>query len=166
MKSIPDKLAVAGFQGAKDNVPKQFQLTWPELVARLSQHEEREVKDGYLWSPTLYRSGATRSNSGVVLLSCVVLDFDHGSTSWPTVRDWLGDLAFVAHSTFSHTEELPSFRVAIPLVQPVLAEHWADTWRRVSAAFPGCDQQAKDPCRIYYLPAHKPGAVFWSETNS
>ncbi len=94
-------------------------------LATLRKHVAAAAKrDLHLWSPALYRDGAKRGKEGVVHLSCLVMDYDAGaliSEATATWRPWFHML----HTTWTHSEERPRFRVVVPLASPVLAEDWA-----------------------------------------
>lgn len=154
-----DTLAVAVFQNARDNEPKQHQLSWDKLTAKLMLHEERKTKDGPLWSPTLYRPGTLRGKANVESVSCLVLDFDKGTPPAEFTRGW-DAWAYVLHTTFQHTEEQPRWRVVFPLSTPVAGEHWPAAWEGLVKRFAGSvvDSSCRDASRIYYLPACPPGA--------
>src|SRR5687767_8025406 len=75
-------VAVSAFTGKTDTVPKPQRMAWPELVRRLTVHEERAQKDGKAWSPTIYEEGATRGNDGVAWVTMAVFDVDHAEPDW------------------------------------------------------------------------------------
>jgi putative protein kinase ArgK-like GTPase of G3E family len=65
------------FKYLRDVKPQVFATTWHELRQALSNHVEREDKTrGSLWSPAVYKEGATRGNQGVESLWCFVADLD------------------------------------------------------------------------------------------
>lgn len=147
-------LGVALFESVRDRLPFQTTCAWEKLLPLLSRHEERETKDGRLWSPVLYREGATRGVDGVIAVYALVLDFDNGETTERYRESW-SPFVYHVHSTFSHTWEVPKWRAVFPLATPVPAREWPATWRRLVHAL--CDNKAdpscKDASRIFYLPA-------------
>lgn len=85
-------------------------------------------KDLRVWSPTLYRPGADkRGGDHVTHVSCVVLDFDDGTSIEEASRRFAHHFHIV-HSTWSHTEEHPRFRLVLPLEHPVPAGEWPRMW--------------------------------------
>jgi hypothetical protein len=158
---MPVSFPVAFFASRTDNHPRQRTVRWPQLVDRLQQFDEREAKDGPLWSPTLYLPEARRGKDGVHSVSCAVGDFDTGIDLYEIVpRLQERGLAWVAHTTHSHLVEHPKFRVIVPFSRPVPAVEWPATWTRLAHHLFGLalDPAAKDASRIYYLPSHAPGA--------
>lgn len=149
--------AIASFRSRTDTAPRASSPTWPELRNRLTRHEVRAPKDGPLWSPTLYREGATRGNAGVLSLSCFVADVDDGTPPAALLERWEG-LAWCLHSTHSSTSERPKWRVVFPLARSVPASEWSSTWRRLTHHLMDGhnDAATKDPARIHYLPAAPP----------
>lgn len=94
----------------------------------LRAEARRAVKrDLRLWAPALYRTGSSRGSENVVHLSCLVLDYDGGEPLEEASARWAPWL-HVAHSTWSHTETHPKFRLCLPLAQPVLAQDWERVW--------------------------------------
>lgn len=151
---------VAFFKNKLDNQPQCVDVSWAKLAGRLQNHEEREEKDGPLWSPTHYVRGAPRGNDGVLAVTAAVGDFDDGST-WEDVKAQLGDCEYVAHSTHSYDPEHPKFRVVIPLIAPVSRTDWPIIKAKIDYHVFGMasDPAAKDASRIYYLPSCPPGSM-------
>jgi hypothetical protein len=164
--SAPPTLTVSFFNEKTDARPKVRRLPWPELARRLTAHAEREEKDGALWSPASYDVGkdTRRKSEQVRAVSCAVFDYDHGAPP----RDHLAALGVthLIHTTHSHTAEDPRWRVVVPFTRPVplrgpQGTDWRRFWLRLQAHLaPGAvvDEDCKDACRVYYLPAHRAGA--------
>jgi uncharacterized protein (DUF927 family) len=152
-------LAISGFKNEIDNIPLQQEMTWADVRRRLSQHQERPTKIGaQAWSPTKYKPGATRKNGGVESISCAVLDIDNG-TPLADVRGKLDGYAFLAHSSFSHTDEHPKYRIILPLNTPSPADNWPLHWARINHWLGNInDPTTKDQARIYFIPCHPPGS--------
>ena len=67
-------LALCSFANRFDNAPRQLaEVTWDELVRRLTRHREWVDRDGELWSPTEYLPGTLRAKENVAHLDCFVL---------------------------------------------------------------------------------------------
>lgn len=121
---------------------------------------EQERKDAVpLFSPvTLKRGETARRASSVETVNAMVLDFDKGEHSADDICEMLKPLGFWGHTTHSHTEEVPKFRVIIPLTAPVPSAQWSSFWKTfIKEMKLPADRQCSDPCRIYYLPSHRPG---------
>ena len=156
---IPEQLAVSLFAAPAtiSTRPTRLELTWPELVARLSTHERRRTKDGRGWSGATYTRGTTRKNVNVVEWSVAGADIEH--VTLDDVQqlcehlEQLG-LAYVMYSTFAFEPEEPRVRFAIPLTKAVPAEGYPDVWRRSDAYLFGGknDPNTKDASRMLYVP--------------
>ncbi len=156
-------LSTAWFSGARNTAPDNKLMSWEELAAKLTQHEVRPEKDGRCWSPTRYNAGATRKGANVVALSCAVFDIDHVSepeAEETVLRLRAANVACAMHSTFSHN---PPADCALRLVFPLQREITPEEWKRLRLALLShfglkADEAAKDPSRLFYMPAHPPGA--------
>lgn len=149
------RLPVTFFAGATFTRADQRTLAWAELVDLLSRHDVREDKDGRGWSPTKYLPGATRLKANVREVAALVLDVDHADVP----RAQLDGLAWLAHTTHSHSPDDPRWRVIIPFTRPVPAADWPDVVQRAYVRFGGvADTQCQDASRFYYRPSCRPGA--------
>lgn len=105
------------------------------------------------WSPVLYEPSAHRGRAGVRAVSCLVFDYDDGTTIEDARQPWLSHPHLV-HTSWSHTEALPKFRLVLPLEHPVPSSAWLKTWVHAAARAAGeVDPKCKDPSRLYFLPA-------------
>lgn len=100
------------------------------------------------WSP---RIDWTQPDGAFV--HALVLDVDGGATideALARCSAW----AFVLHSTWSHSDTAPRFRVVLPLARAVPTDGWEARWRVATASIglpmDGC---CKDHRRRYLLPA-------------
>lgn len=123
---------------------------------------ETDDKHGVgLYSPVTLKAGATnRCNASIDTVNAMVLDFDSGE-SVDDIITKLHPLGFWGHTTHSHSDEKPKFRVIIPLTEPVNAEDWRGFWTAfVNDLKLNNDRACCDAARIYYKPSHKVGAVY------
>jgi len=161
-------LPLTFFENAWDAVPKQCVLEWPEIVAVLSKHERRGTmetaeaakKRGPLFSPVMYRPGATRGNAGVEGVFAAVADVDCGISPDEFLASFPEGIEVLVTSTHSSTPEKPKFRAVTPLASPVPVSEWPTVWRQFQAHLwnGASDGQAKDAARLYYLPSCPQGA--------
>ena len=87
-----------------------------------------------------------------------VLDLDDG-TPPQVVLEKLHGLKYLAHSTWSPSNESPNYRVIIPFGKPVPGKEWESYWTRLNTLVGNHnDKQVKDPSRIYYTPSHPKGS--------
>jgi hypothetical protein len=138
-------------------VPEHMTL-WPDaLLSMLTTfHEVEDKLRAPSWSP-VFLDGDRRRNGAVRWVSCAVLDVDDGAPLREVSARFDG-LVRICHTSWSHSEEKPKGRVVLPLAAPVPAEWWPRAWAEVQrrAGFV-VDVACKDPSRLYFLPACKPG---------
>lgn len=109
------------------------------------------------WSPATYPPGVNRGRSRVLAVSCLVLDYDDGTTIEAARQTWERWPA-VLHTSWSHSDEHHKFRVTLPLLRPVVAAGWPRVFQWALDQAPTIDTQCKDPSRIYFVPSHPIGA--------
>lgn len=133
---------------------KSGSVTFTKLVASLEKHDIRPGKSGRAWAPHKLKPGTTRANENVECVTALVLDCD-GGIPLEQIRHLFDGLAYVAHSSHSHTPAKPKHRVVVALSRPVSANEWPEFWRAVVARFDkaGPDRACADPARLYYLPS-------------
>lgn len=152
-------IMISLFRALRDNEPKGVAESWTELSRRLTVHHQRSLKDGWAFSPTVYKPGTTRGSGNVEHVTMLVLDVDSG-VSPDHFRNKLEGKRYLIYSTHSHTAEHPKYRVVIPLREPVPAADWPAVWSRVSVWVEGkIDPATKDAARLYLLPSHPHGST-------
>ncbi len=122
-----------------------------EMKGDVSKQSKKELR---IWSPALYvEDPPKRGGDHVTHVSCLVLDYDDGSTMARASEVW-SNWYHVVHSTWSHTEALHKFRLILPLARPVPAPQWRDVWKWAEE-YAGCviDPACKSPASTYALPA-------------
>lgn len=122
-----------------------------ELEAGARKDAKRDLR---IWSPALYRPGADkRAAENVTHISCLVLDYDDG-TPIPDASAVWSRWFHLIHSTWSHDEAHPRFRVVLPLAHPVPSERWPAVWGWAAELAGGhVDAALKSPASTYALPA-------------
>ena len=153
------------FKYLRDVKPQVFATNWQELREALSQHVEREDKSrGSLWSPAVYRQGATRGNAGVESLWCFVADLDGQALA--RVKRTLSRLTYLAYTTHSHREDEEHWHVVMPLSRRVSADEWANVWAWANSSLGlNADEKTCDPARIFFEPQHAKGNPFGFVAN-
>jgi hypothetical protein len=97
-------------------------------------------------------------------VSCLVVDLDEGGIKRETLRDALGDVHAIYHSTYSSTPAHPKGRAIMPLARPCPVSLWPRMWQWVETRLGAeIDRACKDPARVFYLPSHPSGGhrEFW-----
>lgn len=164
----PDTLIYfATFEHKHDTKTAQKALPWDRFAALLLTYDERDEKDGPLFSPTLYLKNRQRAKDAVQSLSCFVMDFDNG-VHWDAFAEQWAPYTYLVYTSFSHTSARPRWRVVFPLAEAVIAADWPKEHRKLVTALGGGhpDPVCKDASRMYYLPAHPPGAFPHSFVNA
>lgn len=148
-------ISISEFQNLTATMPHAAGLEWNDLAARLTTFSERATKDGPGWSPVIYEDDTTRGNENVLGITAAVIDIDHDDPEWGL----LDTFEYVAHTTYSHTDEDRHWRVIIPFSRPVRRSKWKETWRKIQFWLaPAADEACKDEARFYWWPTRQPGA--------
>lgn len=104
------------------------------------------------WIPARFRTDR-RARDQVVDVHLAVLDMDDGHPIADEIERWRGH-AFAVHTSWSHTEAHPKFRVVLPLARPVTAALWPRVFQHLQVRCKGTiDPQTKNADRIFFLPA-------------
>lgn len=152
---LPDhRLHLSAFDNAFDNQPKGRDTSLAAFVRALTTFPviaAANKRDLPAWSPARFLAGTERKSRNVIDLSALVLDHDDGDPD-AALAGWSGSIT-VVHSTWSHTERAPRFRVVVPLAAPIPAARWRAAWALASARAPDADPTCKDPARLYFRPA-------------
>ena len=113
----------------------------------------RAKTDLRLWSPARYVDGSDRHKENVLALSCLVIDVDAG-VSPRAVADRFAPFHRIVHTTWSHTPEIPKFRLVLPLARPVRGEDAEGLWRWAQQRSGGvADPALKSAAATFALPA-------------
>lgn len=160
---------VAIVNGARQpELAKAGTVDWSALSANLTEPVTHtgDKLDLPGWIPARFLPGETRRRAaGVESVSALVLDLDAGDVGpeGEAARLAAGSMGWAAlfHTSWSHTPEKPKGRLVLPLDKPCPVDRWGETWKAAAswAKHEGLtvDPAAKDPCRLYFLPAVRPG---------
>ena len=165
-------LGLTYFSSRRDNRPDGKTLSyssWEEFVKYLKhlsnyeglkpgRDEEEAPNHSPLISPAFFKKGEKRRKDAVI-----------GWAGWAAldIDDYKGDIddfdnrgfQCVLYSTASSRKESPAFRVVVPLRSWIKGEDIPDFWYALNMHYLEiADPQAKDTCRMYYVPAKYPGA--------
>jgi len=131
-------------------------LTLDELTTALTRFavvEDTEASELRAWSPSWYAMKATRGSANVIHVSCLVLDYDASYPLTHAAHDW-HECFHIVHSTWAHTEELPRFRIIVPLAHPVRGGDWVRVWKwAVKQCHGHVDGGAEKCAHTFLLPA-------------
>ena len=121
----------------------------------------RPEKDGPGWSPARFKKNETRNETAVEAIHWLVLDFDNDGDQITTIDEALGYVdgyEVIYHTSHSHTEEKPKFRLILPLDRPAEPREWAAAWHgglTLCGDDPAIDASCKNLSRSYYLPSKR-----------
>ena len=132
-------------------------IDWLAAAEILLKHPVKETKPGTLLSPALLTPGATRSNRNVIAVSAFVADLDNVDFT-DALRKRLTDIEHIAHTTWSHTDTSPHWRVIFPFDTPIAAADWPTVWRKLCDWIGvDLDKSCKEVSRCYFIPSHREG---------
>lgn len=151
--SIPQSFAICKYNHEFDNQPRPASYTWPEFCEFFGTHQKKSNKKrSPCWSPSRYKTEATRGNENVVDVSMAVIDIDDGEPVESLIKQISG-YTYLIHSSYSHTQEKPKYRAILPLDKPIDAAEWTEAWLRINAWIGGInDASTKDSSRLYFIP--------------
>jgi hypothetical protein len=118
MTSQTYKIAIGG---KNLGVCENHEFTWPVLVEKLTTHKQSDNKTG-AWFLGGSVKGTKRSDSEMVSRSVLTYDIDNSGMTLGAIQYELImnlDCAWLAYSTFSHTDDNPKVRVVIPLSKEI-----------------------------------------------
>jgi len=174
------ELAIAVGRSRFETAWKNKQITWSQLVKRLSQTKRTsETYAEYQRSTKSQRDlikdvggfvggslkQGRRKAENVANRTLLTLDMDEVTGSAEGVWDLLTMLhgvACVMYSTHSHTPESPRLRLVIPLARPVMGDEYQAIARALANDF-GIDQfddTTYEPHRLMYWPSTAADAEF------
>jgi hypothetical protein len=145
------------FSSSKDPRGDLRETSFEGLCEYFREFEVGE-KDGRCFSPAIYRD-CYRANRNVEAMTMFVADFDQGDDPLAVTQRLVNlRLSFIVHNSYSHTSELPKFRVIVPFSEPMPISHarqWSEiVWPKLRGHFhfDRCDEACKDAARFYYTP--------------
>lgn len=120
------------------------------------------------WSAAKFEP-CERAAANVRQVFALCLDYDNKGRDGLMIADpvtiagatelWASHCGLI-HTSRSHTDEWPRFRVVLPLSRPVSPFEYAALWLRVKAHAGAIDDSPKDPSRFWFLPGVKEGGAF------
>ena len=151
--------------------PEEHRLTWTQLCRAFTHFRptpplnaageaDKTALPG--WAPVSFANNRRRILN-TKEISCLVLDFDGGATPEQALKVW-ASWPLIWHTSWSHTPAKPKFRIILPLARPQGLARWDRIWEWAYGKTGGtADKQCSDPCRLYFVPAIRPGGVRHAE---
>lgn len=131
------------------------QLTFDQLVELLTQPGEAfrvwDKRRLPQWSPTCF-DPPRRKKAHAVFASCLVLDYDDGTTVDEAIDVW-GQWALILHTSWSHRPDHHKFRLVLPLDEDLDKADYPTAWRWAEAhCGHDIDRHCKDISRSWVMP--------------
>lgn len=148
-------------------IVKSMSLGWANIVSMLSTHLESDDKEKVGFFVGGEFSSEKRKDEFLVCRSLLTLDIDKYTGTIDDLEfdlDLLGFGAFVAYSTYSHTDNSPRVRLVLPLSRDVSGIEY----RAISEAFCAShdvltfDECSHKPNQFMFLPSCPVGGARWS----
>lgn len=126
--------------------------TWAELEAMVQEPAAKKEAGNYLLGKL---RGTRRKKTTIVSRSAIALDVDHAPADFIERIQLTLPSAFLAHTTYSSTEEEPRWRVLVPVSRDLLPdEHvWAVEWLMELLGRDFFDPGSTEPERYMFRPA-------------
>lgn len=149
--------AISIFENIKSVTPiEQPTLDWDSFCNLLAQGFESTVKDTLLFGPYKLKENTTRGNANVEEISLLVFDIDDPQgKSFDDIKVLIKKYDCVIHTTWSHTNENPRYRLIIrlkskvsPLDYDLVRKGFMFFNSELSGLF---DKACSDISRSYYL---------------
>lgn len=127
---------------------------------RLSKEDQDKVKNvgGYVGG---HLNGAKRSKKSVAYRQLITLDIDFAHLNLPTLVRQTLDVDYILHTTISHTEDRPRYRLIVPTTRDMSPDEYIAVSRRLASVLDieMFDQTTYDPSRFMYWYATLKNAV-------
>lgn len=175
-------MKITEFKNCKSKRGKQLDLTWDELVEKLSEpiitsetieeykkmdaSEKSKIKDvgGFIGGELIDNC---RKNSCLLNRSLITLDVDYADDSF---FNKLEDLNFnyIAYSTHSHYTGHERYRLILPLDRPVGAEEYEAISRKIAEkiGIDLFDDSTYQPARLMFYPSISKDAYLYCDYES
>lgn len=154
------KLECTYWPSVKAPIGKPFTTTFEALAKRFETPLEVAEKMAIPgWAPVRF-TGGRRALAAVEAVSAIGFDFDE-------LECWFDELcgcfrnAAIVHETYSSAGDAPRARAVVALSRPISAAEHARLWPALADVMTKTghkpDPAAKDPSRLWFVPARAPG---------
>lgn len=131
------------------------------LIYRLTTPTESEIKDVNLFGPYKLADEKRRANRNIESISALVFDIDNAQgKSFQDIFELVSTFSGVLHTTWSHTEDNPRYRVCLTLTDEIQARDYLtirDSFLMFNSELGALtDRSCSDISRAYYLFSYPP----------
>ncbi len=145
------------FSDKFDSEPQNVELAFGDLAGVLQAEASADKETAALWSPSDMQGGKTEGHTKSV--EALALDFDGCEPPW----DRLGNWSYFAHTTHSHSEADPHWRVVVELEEPGDPKAWKAQFKAKMAQHDlPMDAKCCNPNRSFFVP---PPDAQWRENE-
>jgi hypothetical protein len=124
-----------------------------------TKKERHAQKDGPAFIPATFSKPDTRDQDDVVETTGFVLDFD-GDVTRAEFEPKLKGFGYIAHTTYSHSEDAERWRILLPYDAPASPEEHRLVYQHFYRLFGGrLDDRSETLNQLWYSPACPPDAV-------
>jgi RecA-family ATPase len=151
------------FEGRQKPQGKALEPSYRKFLSKISSMIVTENKNTVLMTPCRLKNGY-RKDDNVLEINQLFFDIDDSQgKTFEDLTELISQFAGVIHTTFSHEETNPRYRIALPLSRPVLAHEWVRIRENFLLFNPEInkliDHACKEPSRAFYLFSAPPERV-------
>lgn len=158
--------------------PRRETVSWQDLITLFSKPQRalctRQTcsrgscphRRGACWSPTSF-TGTPPGRGVAETTALLVFDIDHQPDDQiDEIRNRIGALQYLMHSTHSDRPDSRCLRIIFPLSRPIAPSTWKTFWPVARQGLvPIADAACADVKRFYFLPSSPSDASYFLQTN-
>lgn len=153
---LNNEIDLSIFGGIKNVNAKEVHRSVRDLMAKLTLPRVSQSKDTFLFGPYKLGPAGKRSNQNVQHVSALVFDIDNAQGySFDDLISITSQYCGILHTTWSHTEENPRYRLVIHLARPLTANNFTQVRSNFLFFNPELsliiDQVCSEISRAYYV---------------
>ncbi len=156
---LDQKISFALYPEIMHTEARIFETSFQDFLKKITTPTITSSKNTLLIGPYLLKNQKTRASKNVEAITLLVFDLDatYGRSFEQLVELFSGNLGII-HSTWSHEEQEPRYRLFLLLKNPISVENYSTVRENFLCAYPELSKMAdpacKDPARAYYIFSH------------
>jgi hypothetical protein len=163
-KFLDSKVQLSLFEDLKKPEALEANVSWKKIFNNLTTPKLTETKSTFLFGPYSLDKNQRRKNENVKEVNALVFDIDNArGLSFDEITKLCKNYCGIIHSTWSHTELEPRYRVVLPLKTGVPANQFKELRSRFLFVNPDLaaiiDEACSDISRSYYFFSCPPDKV-------